>query len=487
MSGVAGTTLLNDFNITSSHITLSPNGSQTPIVVNSFEVDGVLAPNNIINLASLPTITSYPVTITLIKSANPITLNNGNFNFALGSLPTASPAYQGQISESADQYSVQLTLTSGPVGTRSSVTWAGIDNTTDTTNWSDRLNWDLPGAPGTLDNVIFEDGNTVPNEATVDNFVDANFAIATLTYDQITSGQWHVTQIPVGNTLTVNGATTIGGAAATDGAKTSVGIVDAGTLVLKGSLTIGNNGNTSADSGTTLDLSGLSNFVFNASGGSITLGNGARSGANFTLANGSNNITAGLINANIAAASSSASGTLTLGAGTNILNIGTFNAAEERNSCTIQFPTTSTTGGLRLRGSAGTDASRCSMILANRNANGTSGGDTGTLSLNGHQVDMKFSTLTLGQCTVASPNTSSGVLNFDTGIIDVSSLFIATNTGGNSSSGGGQASGTVTVGANATLVVGAGGIALASQTTNGTAIWHTYTTMAAQSFATAAS
>jgi hypothetical protein len=438
---------------------------RVPIVVNTFEVDGVLATSNIINVVSLPVISSYPSTITLIQSTNAMYLAGGHFNFALGSLPAASPAYQGHLVQSADQTSVQLTLTTGPVGIRSSVTWVGVDNQTATTNWSDRLNWALPGAPGAGDNVIFGDGSsTVSSEATVNNFVNSTFTIGTLAYNQITSGAWHVTQIPAGSTLTVTGAMVVGGATSTDGAKTAVGMMDAGTLVLKNSLTIGNNGNTAADSGTILDLSGLSNFVFNASSGSITLGNGARSGANLNLAGVSNNITASTINANIAAASSSANGTLNLGAGTNILNVGTFNVAEERNSCTVQFPASATTGGLRLRGTAGTDASRCSMILGNRTANGSSGGDTGTLSLNTHQVDMKFSTLTVGECTVATPNFGTGVLNFDTGIIDVSNLDMAVN------SSSGTANGTITLGgANATLIVGAGGISLASQSSTGSA------------------
>ena len=55
-----------------------------------------------LNVLALPGVAAYPVTITLIKSASPITLANGTFNFALGTLPTASPAYAGSLTESAN-------------------------------------------------------------------------------------------------------------------------------------------------------------------------------------------------------------------------------------------------------------------------------------------------------------------------------------------------------------------------------------------------
>ena len=458
VSGIAGTTLLSDFNITNAAITLGTANLQTPLVVNTFEAGG----NNIINLATLPSVATYPATITLIKSANQITLANGNFDFALGSLPSASPAYVGSLVLSSDGTSVLLALTSGPTGQRSFVTWAGIDNTTATTNWSDSLDWYLPGAPGTSDNVVFGSGSTtVGNNTTVNNFVDKNFTVATLTYNQTTSGQYHVTQIPLGTTLTVNGTTTVGGATA-DSAKTSAAMVDAGTLVLNNNLAIGNNGITGTDTGTILDLSGLSNFVFNASSGSITLGTGVRSTANFNLAAVSNNITVGTINANTGSDSSTGSGTMTLGAGTNILNVGIFNIAAERGSCTVNFPP-GAAGGLRLRGTAGADTSRASLTVGNRNQSGSSGTTTGTLTWTGNQVDAKLSTLTVGECSATTPNAGSGVLTFDTGIIDATTLLMAvgSNTGTSSSS--------VTVGTGATLIVGTGGISLVDQTSTGTA------------------
>lgn len=463
VSALSGTTLLNDFSVADASINVSATNLNTPIVVNSFEADGIIAVSNIINVATLPMIASYPATITLVQSANPIFLANGNFNFALGSLPAASPAYRGRLVESADQLSIQLTLLAGPVGQRSSVTWAGVDNQTATTNWSDRANWQLPGAPGVSDNVIFGNGNTtVSGNNIVNNFLDNNFTVATLTYNQSASGLWHVTQIPANTTLTVSGTTTVGGLTG-DNLKTSAAMVDAGTLVLSNNLVIGNNGSGGSDSGTILDLSGLSNFVFNASSGTITMGTGSRSSADFKLADGSNNITAGTFNANIAAGSSTSSGTLTLGAGTNILNINTFTIAAERSSCTVNFPSGSTTGGLKLRGAAGTDTSRTAMTLGNRTASGTSGTTTGTLTLTGHPVDAKLSTLTVGECTATTPNIGSGVLEFDTGTIDASNLVMALNTGT------GTANSSVTVDAGATLIVGNGGLTLVDQTSTGNA------------------
>ena len=110
----------------------------------------------------------------------------------------------------------------------------------------------------------------------------------------------------------------------------------AGTFAANGNLTIGNNGSTGADTGTILDLSALTNFAYSNSSGTITMGTGIRSTANFKLA-GANVITVGTWNANTASTSSSATGTLTLGARTNIINVGTFNIAEGRNVTPFGF------------------------------------------------------------------------------------------------------------------------------------------------------
>ena len=343
-------------------------------------------------------------------------------------------------------------------------------------SWNVDGNWDVanfPGFGGSITDVAtFGATGTSANSTTINNVVSANTTIATLNFTNTTSGAWHVTQIPSGSTLTVSGVTTVGFGTAANILVTSVAMTGGGTLALNGNLTIGNNGSSSADQGTVLDLSGLTNFIYNASGGNITLSTGNRSGADMKLAGGSNYITAANLNANSASSSSGASGTVFLGATTNNINMGAISMAQARNNSTMQFLLA--TGGLRLRGVGGTDNDRASLILANRNA-GTSGGNNqGTMNFNGHPVDIKFSTVTMGQCVQASgvsgAQSGTGVINFNTGTIDATSIAMAISGGTNFNSG----IATITVGTNSatgtsgTLIVGAGGISLANQGTQGT-------------------
>lgn len=468
VSGLGGqTALLGTVTVTNATFNVALAGPQPApaiMVQGGLNADGVVGVSNVINIASLPPTAAYPATITVIQSQG-ISLANGNFNFALGRLPAASPAYAGYLTESADSTSIQLTLTSGPTGPRSSVAWVGVDYTSLTTNWSDNANWNLPGAPVSTDNVIFNNVGTV-GAGTVNNLVDRNFSVASLTYTNVGSGNYHVTDIPAGVTLTVNDFT-VGGLSA-DGAVSDVAFTDAGTLVVNGAtFLVGNNGVSTADSGTLLDLSGLSNFVYTAGSGTIDQGIGSRSSANFNLAGVSNSITAATWNANALSVSSTSSGTLTLGAGTNNLNIGAFTIASERGSCTVKFPSGST-GGLRLRGTGGTDTSRATMTLGNRQAGGSGGTTTGTLSFDGNAVDMKLGTLTLGEASGAAANVGTGNLSFDTGVVDATNIDMAIVT-----LAGATANGTITVGAAGTLVVGSGGLSLvnlnaASGTANGT-------------------
>ena len=465
VSGVSKTTtLLNDLNITNGVLNVGSTNLQPAIATTTFETDGVVTQSNIINVLALPPIASYPVTLTLIQSVNPITLSGNNFNFALGSLP---PTCAGSLSESADGTTILLTLTAGPVGTRPSVTWIGTNNVSATTNWSDRLNWQLPGAPVTADNVFFDNSTTVGNATTINNVVDANFTVAGLSYIN-TNGQFQVTQIPAGVTLTVNSNFTVGGLVA-DGAVSHVAFTDGGMLVVNATNPnlVGNSGVTAAGGNASLDLSGLSYFIYNASSSTFGVGNiGGRGIGMLNLAAVSNNITAGTVAIMTSSASSSVSGsttTTTLGAGTNIINANTINIAATRASGTLKFPTGSTTGGLRVRGTAGTDASRATMVVGNRSSGGTSGTATGTLSLNDNSVDMKISTLTLGQCNQVSPVAGTGTLQFNQGTVDATTINMAINTTN------GSASGMITVGANGVLVIGSGGLSPVNNDPSGTA------------------
>ena len=170
--------------------------------------------------------------------------------------------------------------------------WNGVNFATATTNWSDTANWLPTGTPGSADTAIFGVTGTVSDALTVNNVVDANTTVATLRYTNSTSGQWHVTEIPAGVTLTASNVT-IGGIVA-DSMTTSVALTGGGTLQAYGStFNVGNSGSTGSASAATADFSGLSNFVYQVPTGTFNLGNnGARSVGNMTLAAVTNSITA---------------------------------------------------------------------------------------------------------------------------------------------------------------------------------------------------
>lgn len=347
--------------------------------------------------------------------------------------------------------------------------WIGNPGASASTNWSDNANWNNVGAggAGALQNdAKFGFTGSAPAAGTVTSVIDADQRPFSLQYSNNTlaaTAEYHTTWIPDGRTLSVGGsALTIGGVTVAS-YRTIVNLSGGGTLLLENGATIGNNqpGSTGNSQGTLLDLSGLTNFLATNITATITVGGGARSSADFRLADGSNFVNVATFNANTPSSSSSVSGTVALGSGTNIFHVGAFNIAGNRGSCTLNFP--GATGGLRVRGVGGTDADRATMTVGNRNNGGGSGNNmTGTLSLDGHPVDMKLGTLTLG-LSGSNPSgtaTGNGVLSFDTGTIDATNINLAICSGTTASV---QANGTINVGATATLIVGEGGISLANQ------------------------
>ena len=340
----------------------------------------------------------------------------------------------------------------------STALWLGNPGVSATTNWSDLANWSVTPLQN---DAKFSDAGSAGDLNTVTSFVDANQAPLSLQYtnNSLAGTSFHNTFIPAGVTLSVgNGALTVGGLVA-DNYRTQVKITGGGTLLVTNALLIGNNtaGSSGNDQQTRLDLSELTNFVFNAPTSTITMGSGNRSAGDFTLAANSNYVTAATWNANVASSSSSVSGFLNLGAGTNIINVNTFAIGGNRGTCNVNFPPT---GGLRLRGTGGTDSDRCNLTLGNHNAAGSGSTAASTLTFDGHPVDMKLGTLIMGQSggntTGTNANPGNGTLSFDTGVVDVNviNMAIASRTNWN------NANGTMTVGANATLIVGAGGISM---------------------------
>lgn len=445
------TTFLSDLNITNAIINVGPTNLSASVSVNTFEADGITGKSNIINVLALPPMASYPSTITLVQSANPITLTGGNFNFALGSLPAGSPSFAGALSESADNTSILLTLTAGPTGNRPSVTWNATNNVSANTNWSDNVNWRLPGVPVSTDNIFFDGNTTVGDNATVNNVVDTSFGITTLTYNQTTSGQWHNTLIPAGSVLTVSGATGVGTGTAA-GSTTSVTFSGPGEFDANGAFNLNSAGGGS-DSHENVDMSGLSTFKNNAPAATMALGTAAQTIVNFNLASNSF-INVATLNIQATGGANGRAGTLNLGVVTNTIYANNINLSTGKGQTTkIQFGANAPDGTVTIGGTGGGSA-RANMLLGN----GTSGSAVcnGQLLLAGHLANVLAGTVTLGGVGGSTGDGDMGTVTFDNGTFDVMSLLMGSSTSAHSSSGTFTVGGDV--GHTATLIVGSGGV-----------------------------
>jgi len=349
-------------------------------------------------------------------------------------------------------------------------------------NWSAPTNWTptTTGANGPLaaDSVIFGNTDASSSATTVNNIVDANFpgTITGLTYNSVfpsaNAAIYNVTEILTGETLTATGPVLVGGLNEGAGGYTTYAyMTGGGTFLATGTpFTVQNYGSASgANAAAYLNLTSLSNFVYSNSAGTISIednpGSLTRLGGSVLLAAISNYITASNLNmgTSTSAQAGPSGGTfaiLTLGPGTNVINVANINLANNKSTFTV----TNTGGGLKLRGVSGADTDRPAITIGNRNQTGT-GTCLGTLALNGCPVNIKASTLTVG----ANPNTGTttgdtgtGIVQFDTGVLDATTIIMA-----NSATAAGAANGTISVGANGTLIVGFGGVSMATQTASG--------------------
>ena len=375
---------------------------------------------------------------------------------------------------------VAAVLGAAPLAKATPFTWS-VATPSSSSTWNTIGNW-TPGTavPGAGDQALFGATGVSSANSSINNVVSASTAVAALTYNQNGASAFHVTQILSPQVLTVAGPFTNGEISA-DGSITPTYFTGSGTLVVSGTPFLNGNYGVSASAAlATLDLSGLSTFIYSNASGTFDVGEDGstlnRPGGLLNLAGTSNNITAGTINLMTlnGGNAGNASSAINFGAGTNVINVGTFNIAGRKSSGSVKFLTT--TGGLRLRGANGNvdDTSRASMVL------GTVNGKTGTvdpigrllLAGAGHPVDIKASTVTVGLANGANGTSMSfgaGIITFDAGTFDATAINMAvcSMTAGAVTSG---ASGTISVSNNATagtsgtLIIGSGGMSLANAT-----------------------
>ena len=264
----SSSTPLTSLNLTNNTMITAGVLINPAFTVGNLYADGLSTTTNTINISSLPAVEQYPLTVTIIQSANPINLAGGVFNFKLGSLPAASPSYTGTIGTNATGTAVVLTLTSGPSGPRGNVTWVGPDPN------NSSINWLLPPVPSSLDTPFFNNIGVAgaPGAANQDNIVDTNLVVAGLIFAE--TNAYHNTIINSGKMLTISNNTV--GIPILVGTQTDPGATafDYNTISGSGGILVINNTNIgsamvvqqySSSSGTeshlaTLDLSGLDTF-----------------------------------------------------------------------------------------------------------------------------------------------------------------------------------------------------------------------------------
>jgi len=357
----------------------------------------------------------------------------------------------------------------------SSYTWNALAGTSVNTNWSTPGNWSPtttgPNGPLAADTVVFGNSDTVSSPSTINNYIDPGFAgsVANISFvNSSLTATYHVTEIPAGATLRVTTNFVVGMNQVSADNLTEAFFVGGGTLFITATNLQVNNADDSARNGTTayLNLSGLTNFIYFKTNGTVRVedllpGSGDTGlGGNLILAAVSNEITAANINLGTStSAQSGAPGSLTLGSGTNIFNTSNLQIASQKSVFTVSG--SGSGGGFRVRGLSGADSDNSVNIsIGNKNAGGGSATITGSLLLNGVYVNIKANTLIVGENSGGTPNSSGdggvGILQFDTGNISANSVIMADNTSANfSTTKPASCVGTLDVGANATLTIGA--------------------------------
>ena len=489
VSAVTGSTALNSLKLTNATVAVSVGANyQANFNVSSLTMGGT---GSTINVGSLPSFPKYPVTVTLLRSASAIS----GYNFVLGSLPPASPAYVGSIAQSGDNKSVLFTLTSGPVGARSSyVSWTGVDALANVnTNWSDDLNWQSPLSPAPSDNVLF-DGTAaaagtpfsavgsgpggIMNPANINNIVNANFTVGTLTYANV-NGLYQNTLINPGLTLSItnNGPANAGSLLA--GWPSTLGNVQnyvtiagtTGTLNVSNTnaavfvaLGLSGSGNSQV---ATLDLSGLG--TFNAAIDRFWVGVGANRMCGVAYLARTNVITASRTTATGAPVafdigedqSNPAPFTCSLYLGqTNAILTDGIGTGNQKNVGSISFNSAFSNPSAYFRGKDGTSAVG-TWSIGNGNTNEATATCTGVDDFTGGSVDALVDTMYVGRAsahTGTGLGMATGTLTFDKGLVTVGMLY----AGYQPTSGNRNGVGTVNVNGTGLLAVGALNLGIAA-------------------------
>ncbi|GFZ94529.1 hypothetical protein GCM10011408_13080 [Dyella caseinilytica] len=229
------------------------------------------------------------------------------------------------------------------------------------------------------------------------------------------------------------------------------------TLTYSGAATKFALGGTASGANQTLNMSGLTNFIFDNPtqrfsvggqliGSSVT---GSASGT-LTLASAGNVITTSSFGVADVGRSISATnnntGTLNLGQ-SNTINANTINIGANQSTGTMQFASGITNGSLVLRATDGSSAVANWNIGTGASSNYT--GTSATVNLSAGTLDALVTNVLIGQSLYGTvSNSAVGTLILGNGTLDATSVIVGQNM--TTESGAGRATGTLTIG-NATV------------------------------------
>lgn len=456
---------LNNLNLANATLDVNVGYASTPVNVANLSLGGS---GNTINVASLPPVASYPAAIPLIQSATAVS----GSDVSLGALPAATPSYAGSVSVSGNQ--VVLTLTAGPVGVRPYVTWSGADAVNLHTNWSDASNWQAPGAPTAADSVIFTEtgaqtvsalstpggGPSALNFSDIDNIVDANFTISSLTYTNV-GGTYQNTLVANGDTLTITSTNMSGtilsvGSASTDFGSSATGIVTISGP--SGTLDVDNTNDTvfvglvTGGSGTelgTLDMSALGSFNASVSSFAVgaigstafgTIGTAYLAETNVITAFGGTNNEGGqdeTMSLMVGETGKNGTGTCYLYLGQqNTINANYIGVSLAKEPAVLQFNPVWSNPSATIRAADGVSPVAVWAIADGLAQTGGSTKPTGVVDFTGGTVNALVNTMYIGRSPNASgPNPATGTLTFDAGTFAAGTIYNGYQAHGTSDNG----------------------------------------------------
>lgn len=354
------------------------------------------------------------------------------------------------------------TLLTSQVASAAALTW---NNNNGTTNVGDGVTWDttqLNWNNGSLaftngDDPTFNDANNGNYGVNVPGSISAG--AMTVATDSVATGNVanHYTfTIADGQTLSASSYTQGVAPTGATNTQTDVTITGGGTFNVTSATNanfavgVGAGSNTPAGRPlANLDMSGLSNFVFSTGTGYFGVGNlVTRATSTAKLANTSNSITAATLgvgdsNQNSAGNNGGGANTLSLGAGTNLLNVNSIIVGNTKSSGVITW--VGNTGSVTINGEGGTGTTADITVAQEPKSSGTS--TTSSLLLAGHDSTVNAGTVQVGLLDGATGGKDVGTLTFDTGTFTATNLNIGNDTSGSAPNG---SSGTFTLGADNT-------------------------------------